>query len=195
MVVATGDTTATLDAKLTSSVADPMHWVGVGASEMTWTTTGSNSFISSAFFDLEFRVTAPVSYSFDGSFFHANESVLAGSSSAAGSAELTGRAPIFFERFFAFETGPGTAAADRSFTGTLAPGHYELMVLTRTSGGFGGSAAAASGFRFTMDFAAVDAAPVPEPASLLLVGMGLAGVAARRRRALQRRDSLLLIEQ
>jgi hypothetical protein len=57
-----------------------------------------------------------------------------------------------------------------------------------TSSGSGrGSATAFAGYRFTMDFAVADAAPVPEPASLLILGTGLAGVFGDRRASGKRR--------
>jgi hypothetical protein len=60
----TNPTAAT--ATLASSFADPMHWSGTGATDISWTQPADISAGSTSLVD--FKVTSPVTYAFNGNF-------------------------------------------------------------------------------------------------------------------------------
>jgi hypothetical protein len=176
IVVSDGPTSGRATATLTSSFADPMHWSGGGASDVSWTATTHAVFFASAVFDVGFRTTAPLAYSFDADLLQSHTDL---DSRSRSFALVTLRhhpgASRRSQMVFGFETGPqNPSAVSRSFVGLLAPGTYSLVVAA-ISDGFGqGTAAATSSYNFTLDFAAADAAPIPEPSTLLLLATGLA---------------------
>jgi len=76
----------------------------------------------------------------------------------------------------------GGDSISRYFPGTLLPGRYDFLVsLSAVSALPGGLATGLEDF--TLEFSDVPPAPTPEPASLLLLGSGLAALIARRARA------------
>jgi hypothetical protein len=82
-----------------------------------------------------------------------------------------------------FVTQNESMTASPRFAGILSPGEYFLFL---EGTGLGPSpqepGSGSANFAFTLDFAPVNAAPTPEPASLLLLGTGIAGVLRFRSR-------------
>jgi len=176
-------------AELTSSFANSMHWFGTGDATVT-REAGTGFYFASSNFTVDFIVTSPVSYTFEGTLSGSRTVPFGCCNSDNVSAILwpdTGRDrdnEVNGPELWAFnntQSQVGSSAVTRSFAGVLAPGPYVFTASAHVWNIAEGPGTANNAFQFAFNFAPA-AAPTPEPASLLLLGTGLGGLFVRRAR-------------
>jgi PEP-CTERM motif len=180
----TGISVASATASLISSLGDPAHLLGTGSALAGFFTSGEGEASATAFFQVDFSLDTPYMYAFNGMFnisdFPPRPSAgFTGFNEARWSAALSSGSSSWFN---ASDTNRGHV----SFGGTLPAGSYHFLVGTSADGLSEREATVVedSSFDFALDLTPADSSPspTPEPASLLLISTGIAGLVARRSR-------------
>lgn len=176
-----GDSSAVAQATFINALAPDFQSLflsGLAVSSVT-APTGSAVAYAQGAAALHFVLDQPYTYSFSGSFiglggFNVLEASLVDVSDPSSSA------------IFNYRELSSTAL---SSTGTLLPGLYDFFLVGRATAGCGFGAVpectseeARNFFNFEFQLSPQEPAPVPEPATMILLGSGLVGVFAARRR-------------
>jgi hypothetical protein len=170
--------TATIAASVSGTLA-PRQFTGSGLTTSTASADGAAAGIGAqtwghAGFNIGFELTEPHTFAYTAHYFGEGDSLF--SNVGAGlQPELGGR--VFLDTFSFFTALDET----RSHMGILGPGRYQFFAVSHPAYVTAPeNSRKVGGFDFTLDLSPVE--PIPEPATVLLVAAGLAGVVRRSRR-------------
>ena len=167
-----GPSFASSAAELFSTVGtDTFTGVARTGTAQNGATVATGGFARSTY-DLEFEVTAAQQFHFGGQFVTLGNDA---SHVSFWSAVLRGDSGSVFDF-------SGSTNRIEMMDGLLTAGVYQFVIMTTSfSPAQRGIGDTRSAFQFNLEFADPAVNPTPEPASLLLLGTGIAGIVARRR--------------
>lgn len=177
MTVTTANGQAVSSAFLTSSVdATTGTFMGQGGTAVTHSSTGvfSGGYAQTDF-GVWFELSEPLLFTFAASF---------ATSGGGGNSRSIWSAELFYYPADVATTAFRFAGGDTgrvSTSGALVPGRYSFFVNSASSSFAIGDRNTTADFDFTLQVGEPVAAPTPEPATVVLLMTGVAGVVARQR--------------
>ena len=179
---------ATSSALFVSSVSDPRNVYGAGTALTTVTSTTQGSWAAT---DLEigFTLTSPHAYTAQATYAGRSTDPDGYDDDPRTSAnfwyQLAPYSDLYggpwYPRIFSHVAAEMEGGF--TYTGILEPGRYSFLAQALASTTLVSSGHASASHAFSLRLTEIDAAPVPEPGSMLLLGSGLAALWARRRRS------------